>query len=77
LQVLKAQKKEKAQMSLLKELIKREMTEKERSRAQYMLGSLLMKENKNKEAKTAFEASIKADEKSAWAGLSKDALDLL
>jgi coenzyme F420-reducing hydrogenase delta subunit len=77
LQVLKAQKKEKEQMSLLKELIKREMTEKERSRAQYMLGSLLMKENKNKEAKIAFEASIKADEKSAWAGLSKDALDLL
>jgi len=77
LQVLKAQNKEKEQMALLKELIKRDMTEKEMSRAQYMFGSLLMKENKNKEAKLAFEASIKADEKSAWAGLSKDALELL
>ena len=36
-----------------------------------------MKENKNAEAKAAFEASIRADEKSAWAGLSKDALGLL
>ena len=77
LQVLKAQKKEKEQMALLRELVKREMTDKEISRVQYMYGSLLMKEGKNTEAKSAFETSMKADEKSAWAGLSKDALSLL
>jgi hypothetical protein len=77
LQVLKAQKKDKEQLSILNELLKRELNDKEKSRAQYMLGSLLMKENKDKEAKTAFESSIKADGKSAWASLSKDALELL
>ena len=77
LQVLKAQKKEKEQMALLNKLVKIDMSDKEKSRVQYMFGSLLMKENKNAEAKAAFEASIRADEKSAWAGLSKDALSLL
>lgn len=77
LQVLKAQKKDKEQLSLLNELLKRDLNDKEKSRVQYMLGSLLMKDNKNQEAKTAFELSIKADEKSAWASLSKDALELL
>jgi len=77
LQVLKAQKKEKEQLSLLNELVKRELNDKEKSRAQYMLGSLLMKDNKTKEAKAAFETSIQADEKSAWASLSKDALELM
>lgn len=77
LQVLKSQKKDKEQMALLKKLIKRKISNKEMSRAQYMLGSLLLKEGKNKEAKEAFEASIKADENSAWAGLSKDALELI
>ena len=77
LQILKAQKKDKEQMRLLNKLVKIDMRDKDKSRVQYMFGSLLMKENKNKEAKAAFEASIRADEKSAWAGLSKDALELL
>ena len=77
LQVLKAQKKDKEQMALLNKLVKIPMRDKDKSRVQYMLGSLLMKANKNTEAKAAFEASIRADEKSAWAGLSKDALELL
>jgi predicted negative regulator of RcsB-dependent stress response len=77
LQVLKTQKKEKEQLALLDKLVKRDLTDKERSRVQYMYGSLLMKSGKNTEAKAAFEASIKADEKSAWAGLSKDALELV
>ena len=77
LQVLKAQKKEKEQLVLLNKLVKLDLTKKEQARVQYMFGSLLMKQNKNAEARTAFEASIKADEKSAWAGLSKDALGLL
>ena len=77
LQVLKSQKKEKEQLALLNKLVKRELSDKEKSRVQYMFGSLLMKEGKNKEAKASFEASMKADEKSAWAGLSKDALELV
>ena len=77
LQVLKAQKKEKEQLALLNKLVKRDLKEKEKSRVQYMFGSLLMKTDKNEEAKAAFEASIQADEKSAWAGLSKDALELI
>jgi len=77
LQVLKAQKKDKEQMVLLNKLIKRDLSDKEKSRVQYMFGSLLMKEGKDSEAKASFEESIRADEKSAWAGLSKDALDLL
>lgn len=77
LQILKAQKKDKEQLALLDTLIKRDLNDKEKSRVQYMYGSLLMKEGKNKDAKTAFEASIKADETSAWAALSKDALELV
>ena len=77
LQVLKAQKKDTEQLKLLNALIKRDLNAKEKARTQYMLGSLLMKDNKNAEAKAAFEESIKADETSAWASLSKDALELL
>jgi len=76
LQVLKTQKKEKEQRELLNKLVKRDLSDKEKSRVQYMFGSLLMKEGKDKEAKASFEASIRADENSAWAGLSKDALEL-
>ena len=77
LQVLKAQKREKEQLALLNRLIKYELNDKDKSRVQYMYGSLLMKEGKKTESKAAFEESIRADEKSAWAGLSKDALELL
>ncbi|MDF1881461.1 hypothetical protein JHD50_09135 [Sulfurimonas sp. MAG313] len=64
-------------MTLLNKLVKRDLKDKERARVQYMFGSLLMKEGKNKKAKASFEASIKIDGQSAWAGLSKDALELL
>jgi predicted negative regulator of RcsB-dependent stress response len=77
LQVLKNQKKDEAQLALLEELIKRDLNKNESSRAHYMLGSLLMKKGKNTEAKKAFEQSVKADEKSAWAELSRDALALV
>jgi predicted Zn-dependent protease len=77
LQVYKAQKKDKEQLELLDKLVKRDLSDKEKSRVQYMYGSLLMKAGKNTQAKAAFEESIKADEKSAWAGLSKDALELV
>lgn len=77
LQVLKNQKKDEEQLGLLEELLKRDLNENESSRAHYMLGSLLMKKGKNTEAKEAFEQSVKADEKSAWAELSRDALALV
>jgi len=77
LQVLKAQKNDKAALALLNKLVKRDLNAKEKSRVQYMFGSVLMKEGNKAEAKKAFEASIRADEKSAWAGLSKDALELV
>ena len=77
LQVLKSHKKDKEQLALLNKLVKRDLSDKQKSRVQYMFGSLLMKEGKDKEAKASFEASIRADENSAWAGLSKDALELL
>ena len=77
LQILKEQKKDKEQMQILTDLVKIDMSNKEKARVQYMLGSLLMKDNKITKAKKAFEDSIKADEKSAWASLSVDALDLL
>jgi len=77
LEVLKRQEKNKEQLVLLNKLIKRDLSNKQKARVQYMFGSLLLKEGKEKEAKAAFEASIQADENSAWAGLSKDALELL
>lgn len=77
LQVLKNQKKEEEQLGLLEELLKRDLNKNESSRAHYMLGSLLMKKGKNTQAKEAFEQSVKADEKSAWAELSRDALALV
>ena len=77
LQVLKTQNKQAEQVAILTELTQRELKDKDRSRVYYMLGSLLMKEGKIEEAKNAFDRSVKADETSAWSGLSKDALNLL
>ncbi len=77
LQVYKNQKDDAAQKQLLESLIKHDLKPKERARAFYMWGSLLMKEGKAEEAKSAFDESIKAQEDSAWAGLSKDALKLM
>ena len=77
LQVMKAQKKEKEQLALLKKLITLDLNATQSARAQYMYGSLLMKVGNNAEAKVAFEASILAEAGSAWADLSKDALELV
>lgn len=77
LQILKNKKKETEELALVDALLTRELSSSERSRVHYMRGSLLMKAQKNMEAKEAFEESIKTDSASAWASLSKDALDLL
>ncbi len=53
------------------------LTPLQKSRQQYLLGTLFEKEWKNKKAKDAFRASIKADKSSPWAQLSKEAINLL
>lgn len=62
---------------VLKTLNARDLTAEKRARQQYLIGSLAMKLGKKAEAKTSFSASIKADAKSAWGRLAKDALGLL
>lgn len=64
-------------LEVLKSLNARKLTPEKRSRQQYLMGSLAMKLGKTAQAKTAFGASIKADAKSAWGKLAKDALGLL
>lgn len=64
-------------LGTLKSLNARKLTPEKRSRQQYLIGSLAMKLGKTVEAKAAFGASIKADAKSAWGKLAKDALGLL
>jgi hypothetical protein len=50
---------------------------KKRSRKSYLLGSYYQKNKENNKAKEAYEDSIREDENSAWAKLSKDALEFL
>ena len=76
-QVLISQEKNKEALAVLKSLDARKLTTEKRSRQQYLIGSLAMKMGRNTEAKTAFNASIKADKNSAWGKLAKDALGLL
>jgi tetratricopeptide (TPR) repeat protein len=64
-------------LEVLKSLNNRKLGGEKRSRQQYLIGSIYQKTGKNREAKQAFEASIKADAKSAWGKLAKDALGLL
>lgn len=64
-------------LQVLKTLNARNLTAEKRARQQYLIGSLAMKLGKKAEAKVAFTASIKADAKSAWGKLAKDALGLL
>jgi tetratricopeptide (TPR) repeat protein len=64
-------------LEVLKSLNARKLTPEKRSRQQYLIGSLSMKLGKTAQAKTAFSAAIKADAKSAWGKLAKDALGLL
>lgn len=77
LQVLKNKNKESEELALVDALLTRELSSNERSRVHYVRGSLLMKAEKNTQAKEAFNESIKADAASAWASLSKDAQGLL
>jgi predicted negative regulator of RcsB-dependent stress response len=71
------QEKENEALGILKSLTSRTLTNGQRSRQQYLIGSLAMKLGKKTDAKAAFSASIKADAASAWGKLAKDALGLL
>ena len=62
---------------VLTSLNARKLTPEKRSRQQYLMGSLAMKLGKTAQAKASFGESIKADAKSAWGKLAKDALGLI
>lgn len=64
-------------LQTLKSLTPRKLNTQQRSRQQYLIGSLAMKLGKTAQAKEAFNASVKIDAKSAWSKLAKDALELL
>jgi len=76
-QVLMDQEKNKEALEVLKGLNAIKLNPEKKSRQQYLIGSLAMKIGDKREAKTAFNASIKADKTSAWGKLAKDALGLL
>ncbi|MBD3809065.1 MAG: flagellar protein [Sulfuricurvum sp.] len=63
-------------LKVLKTLNARQLTPQRRSRQQYLIGSIEQKFGRKREARDAFNASIKADPASAWGKLAKEALTL-
>ncbi len=63
-------------LKVLKTLNGRKLLNEKRSRQQYLIGSIEQKLGRKREARDAFNASIKADKDSAWGKLAKDALTL-
>lgn len=64
-------------LEVLKSLNPRKLDKEKRSRQQYLIGSLAQKLGRKEDARSAYNASIKADGASAWGKLAKDALGLL
>jgi tetratricopeptide (TPR) repeat protein len=64
-------------LQVLRTLNGRKLTNERRSRQQYLIGSIEQKLGNKRQAREAFNASIKADKNSAWGKLAKDALTLL
>lgn len=64
-------------LEVMKSLNNKKLTKAQRARQQYQLGSLYQKAGKKTEALAAYKASMKADESSAWAKLSKDSISLV
>ncbi len=64
-------------LSVLRTLNGRKLTNERRSRQQYLIGAIEQKLGNRRQARDAFNASIKADKNSAWGKLAKDALALL
>jgi tetratricopeptide (TPR) repeat protein len=69
--------KDSAALSVLKTLDKQKLETEKRARQQYLIGAIEQKLGHKREARDAFNASIKADKNSAWGKLAKDALGLL
>ncbi|HEX5329736.1 tetratricopeptide repeat protein [Sulfuricurvum sp.] len=63
-------------LNTLKILNKQKLTNEKRSRQQYLIGAIEQRLGHKREARDAFNASIKADKNSAWGKLAKDALAL-
>lgn len=63
-------------LNILKTLNKQKLTNDKRSRQQYLIGAIEQRLGHKREARDAFNASIKADPNSAWGKLAKDALAL-
>jgi len=64
-------------IDVIKGLDARDLTQAQRARQKYMLGSLLQKSLKLDAAIEAYQQSAQADADSAWGALAKDALDLI
>jgi tetratricopeptide (TPR) repeat protein len=69
--------KDKEALEVLKTLNARKLSNERRSRQYYLIGALEQKLGNKRQARDAFNASIKADKNSAWGKLAKDALALL
>lgn len=63
-------------LNTLKTLNKQKLSNEKRSRQQYLIGAIEQRLGHKREARDAFNASIKADSASAWGKLAKDALAL-
>lgn len=63
-------------LNVLKLLNKQKLVLEKRSRQQYLIGAIEQKLGHKREARDAFNESIKADQNSAWGKLAKDALAL-
>ena len=63
-------------LEVIKSLDQRSLSKDVRARQKYLLGMVLSKLHRDKEAKKAYEEAIKADANSAWAKLAKSALEL-
>ena len=63
-------------LRVIASLDKLDLTKEERAREKYLLGTVLSKLWRDKEAKAAYKAAIEADPNSAWAKLAQSALEI-
>ncbi len=63
-------------LNVLKTLNKQKLNTEKRARQQYLIGAIEQRLGHKREARDAFNASIKSDKNSAWGKLAKDALSL-
>ena len=63
-------------LDVIKSLDDRDLSNTQRARQKYLLGSVYSRLWQDDDAKEAYEATIKADPKSAWAELAKSALQI-